>query len=102
MPGRFAATNIRVILRTAEGGEWTGEAERVPTWAQRRAPHLWRPPTDIYEAGDELVVVVEVAGMQEAEVSVTIGRQTLTITGSPPAPPPAAAPAHPQRLPAGA
>ncbi|HLB63993.1 MAG TPA: Hsp20/alpha crystallin family protein [Anaerolineales bacterium] len=84
MPGRIAATNIRVILRTAEGGEWTAEAERVPTWAQRRAPHLWRPPTDIYEAGDELVVVVEVAGMQEAEVSVTIGRQTLTITGSRP------------------
>jgi HSP20 family protein len=81
MPGRLVATNIRLVLRSPEGDEWTAESDRVAPWHVRRATHLWRPPTDIYEAGDALVVVVEVAGMREAEFSITIDRQVLTVTG---------------------
>ncbi len=84
MPGRFVATNIRVVLHSAEGSEWPAGADRSPSWAQRRSPHLWQPPTDIYETDDAIVVVLEVAGMGEAEFSVTIGRQALTISGSRP------------------
>jgi HSP20 family protein len=81
MPGRLLATNIRVLLRPDEG-EWGTDAERRLFLAQRRAAHLWRPPTDIYETAESIVVVVEAAGMREAEFSVTLDRQDLTISGS--------------------
>ncbi len=51
-------------------------------WAVRRRPHLWRPPTDVFETEEAYVVMVEVAGMREAEFAVTLDRQILSIRGT--------------------
>ena len=42
---------------------------------------VWRPPTDVYETRDKLVVVVELAGMAEDDMTVTLFSDRLVIEG---------------------
>ncbi len=44
-------------------------------------PHVWRPPTDVYETEDAVVVRVEVAGMQDADFSIILDGRYLSIRG---------------------
>lgn len=48
-------------------------------WATR--PHLWRPPTDLYETEKEYIVRIEIAGMQDAELNIAIESNELAIYG---------------------
>lgn len=48
-------------------------------WAKR--PHLWRPPTDLFEIEEAFVVRVEIAGMQNAELNIANDGQVLAIHG---------------------
>ncbi len=50
-------------------------------WVVMRHTHTWRPPTDVYEMGDAIVVRVEVAGMREADFSVELHGRLLVISG---------------------
>jgi HSP20 family molecular chaperone IbpA len=43
--------------------------------------HVWRPPTDVYETGPTIRVQVEVAGMEHADIAVTLEGRVLRITG---------------------
>ena len=47
------------------------------------APHreIWRPPTDVYETASAYIIQVELAGMREAEISITIDQEGLRIEG---------------------
>lgn len=45
-------------------------------------PHSWRPPTDIYETEDQILILVEVAGIREENLTISIDSYTLTIVGS--------------------
>lgn len=47
-----------------------------------RRSHSWRPPTDVCETEDAYLVLVEIAGMRDAEISVTFDRRSLTIKGT--------------------
>jgi len=76
-------------LQTNEALRLLGEDDSWPRggglptgWHLTRRTRLWRPPTDAYETEDAYIVVVEVAGMRGAEISVTFERQTLWIRGS--------------------
>ena len=44
--------------------------------------HVWRPPTDVMEEGDRLIVLVEVAGMRRGEFHVALNSQRLIISGT--------------------
>lgn len=46
----------------------------------------WGPPTDVIEAGDAVYVRVEIAGMGDEELSVTLDPPFLLIQGSRPSP----------------
>jgi len=46
-----------------------------------RAP-AWRPPTDVYEAEDSVVVRVEISGMVEDDFSIELNGRDLTIRGT--------------------
>jgi HSP20 family protein len=48
---------------------------------QSHRSHLWRPPTDVYETEDAVVVRVEIAGMNEADFSIVIDQRYLIIRG---------------------
>ena len=43
---------------------------------------LWSPPTDVFETDDTVVIRIEVAGMQNAEFSISLDNQILTIQGA--------------------
>lgn len=48
-------------------------------WTSR--PHLWRPPTDLFETDHAYVARVEIAGMQDAELNIAIEGRELGIYG---------------------
>jgi HSP20 family protein len=54
---------------------------RLSTPALLGARSLWRPLTDVYETDRELVVRVEIAGMDAADMEVILKDRVLTIRG---------------------
>ena len=42
---------------------------------------LWRPPTDIYETPEEIIVVIELAGVTEDDMTVTLFSDLLIVEG---------------------
>jgi HSP20 family protein len=46
--------------------------------------HAWRPPADIYENDEALIVRVEIAGLHEKDFEITISGRKLTIQGNRP------------------
>lgn len=43
--------------------------------------HAWRPPTDVYETEDTLVVRVEIGGMREEDFTVVLDGRYLLVRG---------------------
>lgn len=50
-------------------------------WRLISRPHAWRPPTDMYETEDAIIIKVEVAGMREADFTISLVERSLTIRG---------------------
>jgi len=50
-------------------------------WVVMRHAQAWRPPTDVYETDEAVIVRVEVAGMQETDFAVSLTDRVLVITG---------------------
>ncbi len=47
----------------------------------RRADGLWQPQVDVYEVDDAYVVLVELAGMRDSEIELTVMEDVLVIAG---------------------
>lgn len=47
----------------------------------RTRARLWRPPTDMYETEDALVVKIEAAGMDADDFMVSLANRTLYVRG---------------------
>jgi HSP20 family molecular chaperone IbpA len=43
---------------------------------------VWRPSTDVYETESEVVVMMELAGVREEDVEVTLFRDMVVVSGS--------------------
>lgn len=43
--------------------------------------HRWRPQVDIYECADEIMILVEVAGVKVEDLFVEITRKSLKVSG---------------------
>jgi HSP20 family protein len=58
--------------------------DMVPTvrWLSIGEPKTWRPPTDVYETDECVIVKVEIAGMSEEGFEISLSNRSLTITGS--------------------
>jgi HSP20 family protein len=50
-------------------------------WRIISRPHAWRPPTDVYEVDDAIIIRVEVAGMRESDFTISLVDRILTIRG---------------------
>jgi HSP20 family protein len=50
-------------------------------WYTVRRRRIWRPPTDVYETDQEIVVKVEIAGMRQEDFQIGFNDHTLTIAG---------------------
>jgi HSP20 family protein len=55
-------------------------------WAWIEHVHLWQPPTDLFETETAYIVRVEVAGMSQADFTVTLEERTLRVGGVRPDP----------------
>jgi HSP20 family molecular chaperone IbpA len=51
-------------------------------WHLMGRPTVWRPPTDVYETDDKIVIRVEIAGMHDGDVSVNFDHHILSISGN--------------------
>ena len=47
----------------------------------RFSPRTWEPAIDIYETAEEIVVLVELAGMAQEEIDIEVGAKTLIVRG---------------------
>lgn len=50
-------------------------------WLTNRRAHVWRPPTDVYETEDAIVVRVEIAGMRRDDFYIALQDRRLSIGG---------------------
>lgn len=53
----------------------------ISRWRIISRPHAWRPPTDVYETDEAIIIRVEVAGMHESDFTISLVERTLTIRG---------------------
>jgi len=74
-----------VILRSERPGDRSLQDRRrivrAIEWQVRVRPNLWEPPSDLFETESAYMVRVEIAGMREQEISMTIDGDLLVITG---------------------
>lgn len=50
-------------------------------WRLRMRSSAWRPPTDVYEAEDSIMIRVEIGGMHEDDFDVELEGRVLSIKG---------------------
>ncbi len=62
-----------------EGYRHLGEG--IPHWHLTVRPHIWRPPTDVFETEDALIVRLEVAGMREEDFTILLDGKYLSVRG---------------------
>jgi HSP20 family protein len=43
--------------------------------------HIWHPPTDMFETEQAIIIRLEIAGMDEADISLVIEGQNLVVKG---------------------
>lgn len=55
--------------------------EGLPHWYLTVRPHSWRPPTDVYETDEALIVRIEIAGMREDDFTILLDGKLLSVRG---------------------
>ena len=50
-------------------------------WRSSLRPHNFRPPTDLYESDQALIVRVEIGGMKEDDFNIVLSQNLLIIHG---------------------
>jgi HSP20 family protein len=75
----------KVTLSTTELEGFESEVERMvhaffPHDHSRRG-NAWRPPTDVYETDQAVIVQVEIAGMSPDNIEISYSERLLTIRG---------------------
>lgn len=57
-----------------------GHWESFGAWSQP-STIVWRPPTDVYETRDKLIVVIELGGVDDDDMTVTLFSDLLVVEG---------------------
>jgi len=70
--------DLAMTERPAYAGSerWLGEG-----WVTYRRARVWEPPTDVYENEEGLVVQIELAGVNERDVQITLSERMLVVSG---------------------
>jgi HSP20 family protein len=76
--GLVSAVQESQNAQSAETDIWPSGQSRPFVLVSRRA---WQPPTDIYETSNQVVIKMEVAGMNEDSLQIAIQEDLLTIRG---------------------
>jgi len=80
-----------IYMRRRPGRDQQGLQQQLERAFQRqtvvviaRDPEIWRPAADVYETETAFVVKVELAGMRDAEIAITLDERSLRIEGQRP------------------
>ena len=74
-----SADSVRRIWHISE--DLQDPITETSRWRIISRPHAWRPPTDVYETDSAIIIRVEVAGMREADFTISLVERSLTIRG---------------------
>ncbi len=74
-----SSDSLRRVWHLTE--DFQNQVTDTSRWRIISRPHAWRPPTDVYETEDTLIVRVEVAGMKQADFTISLVERSLTIHG---------------------
>jgi HSP20 family protein len=61
--------------------QWISRVPGEYEWYLTRSKRAWRPPTDVYETDEHVVIKVEVAGVREDDFEISFVDRRLTIAG---------------------
>jgi len=76
---RLSSTKLECM---GQDDPWRQRPAGYPSWrVQQGKPTGWRPPTDVFEIEDRIIVMVEIAGMRGMEFSVTLDKGLLLVRG---------------------
>jgi HSP20 family protein len=50
-------------------------------WRMAMRSHVWRPPTDVYETEEAIIIRIEIAGMQDEDFSISLSDRYLVVRG---------------------
>jgi len=73
-------TVIRKVTPSSVAGR-RREVVQAVHWQVQMNANLWSPPTDLYETESEYIIRVEVAGMRDVDIDVTVDDDILVISG---------------------
>ena len=66
---------------------YDGDESQISSGKRRRngvRTHIWRPPTDVFETEEAVIVRVEIAGMREDDFSISLSGDQLSVRGNRP------------------
>lgn len=80
---------MEVFLKPDLGSQnkFTSDESQVFTvdgqrWRLVNRPHAWRPPTDLYETEQQIVIRIEIAGVKETDYQIILRNRRLLVTGT--------------------
>ncbi len=77
---------VKVTKPTDDLERWVRGMDRLMNsmflYETRGVPSLWRPPTDVYETEDSVVIKVEIPGMSSDDFEISFAERILQIRGS--------------------
>jgi len=73
--------SIQPIWYNSDESQLLGSGKR---WRNSVRSHIWRPPTDVFETEQAVIVRVEIAGMREDDFSISLSGDQLTVRGNRP------------------
>lgn len=77
---RYRYLAYKYTRRTGSETSFQTSWESFGAWSHPSAL-LWRPPTDVYETRDKLIVVIELGGVEEDDMTVTLFSDLLVVEG---------------------
>lgn len=66
------------MFKSEESQVFTVDGQR---WRLVNRPHVWRPPTDLYETEQQIVIRIEIAGVKESDFQIILRNRRLLVTG---------------------
>ncbi len=78
---RYKYIALKYTRRSRPGTSFQNVWESFGAWPQP-STIVWRPPTDVYETPEEIIVVVELAGVSEDDMAVTLFSDLLVVEGT--------------------
>jgi HSP20 family protein len=77
---RYKYIAYKYTRRGLPDSAFQGIWESFGSWPMQ-STIAWRPPTDVYETPDEIIVVIELAGVEEEDMIVTMFSDLLVVEG---------------------